>query len=120
MKTKNAGLAVLLGAIIPGAGHIYVERYGSGIWYLALYLIIFPGVIGGWMGYTIASASTSDGFLILIAILALIAWLFSLYSVYVDAQRFNEKAQRESKKCPHCAEFVKAEANTCRYCHQSV
>jgi hypothetical protein len=24
------------------------------------------------------------------------------------------------KKCPHCAEFVKADANVCRYCGRDI
>lgn len=122
MKTKNVGMAVLLGAVIPGAGHIYVEKYASGVWYLALYFLIFPFIIGGWIGYSSASIDNVplSGFPMLMAFVALIIWMFSIYSAYVDAKSFNEQAAAEHKKCTHCAEMVKVEASICRYCQKGL
>ncbi len=124
MKTKSAGLAVVLNAIVPGAGHVYVEKYYSAIWYLLLYFVAFPVVRYLSISYVLTHLDTATvypfGIHPLFAVIIIIIWAFGLYSVYIDANNYNAEAQAESKKCPHCAEYIKAEAAICRYCRQPV
>lgn len=82
------------------------------------YIIIW--LCFGIVGSMIASSKGNSGCggFILGILLGPIGLLISFFS------RDNEEGKREksgnTKKCPHCAEYIKQDAKVCKYCGRSI
>ena len=55
----------------------------------------------------------STTFFVLFAIVVGLLWVYRI-------RRGRGESEHELKKCPHCAEYIKREANVCRFCHRKV
>jgi TM2 domain-containing membrane protein YozV len=97
-KAKDLVLAIVLNALLPGVGYMYMGRVPLGV----LVLLIVPALI-----------FFSEGW----------AWLVWMLVMGVDMYILHLKNKREVeattlKKCPSCAEMVRREALVCKHCHE--
>jgi TM2 domain-containing membrane protein YozV len=96
---KSIALGIGLNFIWPGIGYIYLGRTGIGVLCI-IFIPIFALFTLGWA--------------------VVFFWVASI----IDFIMLKDKNKKEievatTKKCPECAELVKNEAKTCRFCkHQ--
>lgn len=71
-------------------------------------------ILGALIGY---AASQKKGFSPVAGVLGgLLLGPFAFLMFLVTGVSKNDR----NKKCPHCAEFIKADATICKHCHQPV
>ncbi|NLL94382.1 MAG: zinc ribbon domain-containing protein [Thermoplasmatales archaeon] len=74
---KSAGIAILLGLILVGAGQMYVGKIGRGIAFLLIGLILYPAFI-----VPLFFMPSTTGLLVGIAIISLVAVVYAIYVLY--------------------------------------
>lgn len=101
MKEKSLPLAIGLNILLPGMGYMYMRKWIVGIGACLLAVGIF------------ATAGTTS---------ILLTWVVLNVIMAIDMVILNNKnkaviAQETTKKCPNCAELIKREAKSCRFCN---
>jgi TM2 domain-containing membrane protein YozV len=97
-KAKDLVLAIVLNALLPGVGYMYMGRVPLGV--LVLPIVSLLIILSHWAW-----------------------WLVWMLVMGVDMYIFHLKNKREVeaatlKKCPSCAEMVRREALVCKHCHE--
>ncbi len=92
---------------------------------IALIVFIFwaigriPGHIARKRNHTYADAITCCGWLGMFTFGLL--WVAAMVWAFIDKKESKDVISTvSSKKCPHCAELIKIEANFCRFCSHSL
>jgi len=104
---KNPTVAVLLSFFLAGLGQLYNGQFEKGVLFIVGYII------------SLLLISIFVGF-----ITTPLFWIFGMVDAYKAAISINEELARKNagslsektKKCPQCAELVKAEAHLCHFC----
>ena len=81
VKRKNVGLAVFLSIIIPGGGHMYLEKVGKGV--ILFILVVILMVLGSLLTIVLI------GFLLLLV--TIIIWVYIIYDAYKSAKSYNSQ-----------------------------
>jgi len=76
VEEKSVLLAVLLAAVVPGLGHMYLRRFAQG---LAILIVV--------------AALLLLYFLIITLVAAVFIWLWQVYDAYRTAQEFNRRVR---------------------------
>jgi hypothetical protein len=94
-KGKNPKIALILSAIFPGLGQIYVKQIPKGVVLIALNLIINYLLINPLEAFMTSGGSTADMSTIYIVlgytVAGLILWIYAI----VDAKRTAERINKE-------------------------
>ncbi len=94
-KRKNPKIALILSAIFPGLGQIYVKQIPKGVVLIALNLIINYLLINPLEAFMTSGGSTADMSTIYIVlgytVAGLILWIYAI----VDAKRTAERINKE-------------------------
>jgi TM2 domain-containing membrane protein YozV len=94
-KRKNPKIALILSAIFPGLGQIYVKQIPKGVVLIALNLIINYLLINPLEAFMTSGGSTADMSTIYIVlgytVAGLILWIYAI----VDAKRAAERINKE-------------------------
>lgn len=104
--------------IVCGSISIVLGFFGAFLWYPLLLWAIVSLIVAAIADSKELSVS---GWWFYALLLAPIAFLHVLFAAPNQAQLDKRAiAVGESRKCPHCAEIVKAEAKVCRYCGRDI
>jgi hypothetical protein len=103
VEPKSLPLAVGLNLLLPGVGYMYMGRVGLGFAVFGLVLLMAVASIGllviSWFGLNV---------------------IMAIDMILLANKNKSEVQAATTRKCPHCAEFIKLDAKVCKHCGRDV